>query len=110
MNLWTTTWVRHFSSTRVGVEYCRERVRPLLHTLGFRLRRWRHCHLKAKAEEQEACIAELEGLVAAWPEEWELLCVDEATVRRPPTLTAQWCVVDEVPEVPTGDDQTQVHV
>jgi transposase len=31
-------------------------------------------------------------------------------VRRHPTLTAQWCLVDEVPEVPTGDDHTKVHV
>jgi hypothetical protein len=36
--------------------------------------------------------------------------VDEETVRRHPTLTAQWCLVDEVPEVPTGDDHTKVHV
>ena len=102
--------VRHFIYTRFGVEYCRERVRQLLHTLGFRLRRLRHCHLKAKAEEQEAFTAELEALVAEWPEEWERLLVDEATVRRPPTLTAQWCLVDEGPEVPTGDDHTKVHV
>jgi len=102
--------VRHFIYTRFGVEYCRERVRQLLHALGFRLRRLRHCHLKAQAEEQEAFVAELEALVAEWPEEWELLFVDEATVRRHPTLTAQWCLVDDVPEVPTGDDHTKVHV
>ena len=110
MNLWTTKLVRHFIYTRFGVEYCRERVRQLLHTLGFRLRRLRHGHLKAKAEEQEVCIAELEALVAAWSEEWERLFVDEATVRRHPTLTAQWCLGDEVPKVPTGDDHTKVHV
>jgi transposase len=110
MSLWTTKLVRHFIYTRFGVEYCRERVRQLLHALGFRLRRLRHCHLKARAEEQEAFVAELEALVAEWPEEWELLFVDEATVRRHPTLTAQWCLVDEVPEVPTGDDHTKVHV
>jgi transposase len=39
-----------------------------------------------------------------------LIFVDEATVRRHPTLTAQWCLVDEVPEVPTGDDHGKVHV
>ena len=39
-----------------------------------------------------------------------MICVDEATVRRHPTLTAQWCLVDEVPEVPTGDDHTKVHI
>jgi transposase len=110
MNVWTTKLVRHFIYTRVGVEYCRERVRQLLHTLGFRLRRLRHCHLKAKVEEQEAFVAELEALVEEWPEEWELLFVDEATVRRHPTLTAQWCLVDEVPEVPTGDDHVKGHV
>jgi hypothetical protein len=110
MNLWTTKLVRHFIYTRFGVKYCRERGRQLLHALGFRLRRLRHCHLKAKAEEQEAFTAELEALLAEWPEEWELLFVDEATVRRHPTLTAQWCLVDEVPEVPTGDDHTKVHV
>ena len=60
MNLWTTKLVRHFIYTRFGVEYCRERVRQLLHTLGFRLRRLRHGHLKAKAEEQEVFIAELD--------------------------------------------------
>jgi hypothetical protein len=110
MNLWTTKLVRHFIYTRFGVECCREQVRQLLHRLGFRLRRLRHCHLRAKAEEQEAFVVELEALGEEWPEEWELLCVDEATVRRHPTLAAQWCVVDEVPEVPTGDDHARVHV
>jgi hypothetical protein len=106
MNRWTTQLVRHFLYTRFGVTCCRERVRQLLHTLGFRLRRLRHRHLKAKAEEQEAFIAEREAWVEEWPEEWDLLFVDEATGRRHPTLTAQWCLVDEVPEVPTGDDHT----
>jgi DDE superfamily endonuclease len=36
--------------------------------------------------------------------------VDEATVRRHPTLTAPWCVVEGVPKVPTGDDHTKVQV
>ena len=109
-NLWTTKLVRHWIYTRFGVEYCRERVRQLLHALGFRLRRLRHRHLKAKAEEQVAFVAELEELLVAWPEDAELLCVDEATVRRHPTLTAQWCLVDEIPDVLTGDDHAKVHV
>jgi hypothetical protein len=109
-SLWTTKLVRHFLYTRLGVEYCRERVRQMLHDLGFRLRRLRHRHLKAQPEEQAAFRAELEERLAAWPEEWELIFVDEATVRRHPTLTAQWCLVDEVPEVPTEDDHTKVHV
>ena len=108
--MWTTKLVRHFIYTRFGIEYCRERVRQLLHMLGFRWRRLRHRHLKAKAEEQVAFQAELDARLAEWPEDWELICVDEATVRRHPTLTAQWCVVDEVPEVPTGDEHTKVHV
>jgi transposase len=110
MSLWTTKLVRHFISTRFGIEYCRERVRQVLHALGFRLRRLRHCHLKAKVEEQEVFVAELEELLVEWPADWELIFVDEATVRRHPTLTAQWCLVDEVPEVPTGDDHAKVHV
>jgi DDE superfamily endonuclease/Winged helix-turn helix len=110
MSLWTTKLARHFIYTRFGMEYCRERVRQLLHELGFRLRRLRHRHLKAKPEEQAAFRAELAELVAERPEDCELIFVDEATVRRHPTLTAQWCVVDEVPEVPTGDIHTKVHV
>jgi hypothetical protein len=110
MSVRTTKLVRHFIATRLGVEYCRERVRQLLHGLGFRLRRLRPRHLKGNPEEQAAFRAELEELLAAWPEEWELLCVDEATGRRHPPLTAQWCLVDDVPEVPTGDIHTQVHV
>jgi hypothetical protein len=55
-------------------------------------------------------VAELEALVEEWPAEWELLLVDEATGRRHPPLTAQWCLVDEVPEVPTGDAQAKVQV
>ena len=108
--MWTTTWARHFIYARFGIEYCRERVRQLLHALGFRRRRLRHRHLKAKPEAQVAFRAELEALLEDWPEAWELLCVDEATVRRHPMLTAQWCVVDEVAEVPTGGDHTKVHV
>ena len=110
MSLWTTKSVRHFLYTRFRIEYCRERVRQLLHALGFRLRRLRHRHLKAKPEEQAAFRAELEKHLEAWPEDWELVFVDEATVRRHPTLTAQWCLVDDVPEVPTGDIHTKVHV
>jgi hypothetical protein len=52
----------------------------------------------------------LAKLLAEWPEDWELIFVDEATVRRHPTLTAQWCLVDAVPAVPTRDDHTKVHV
>jgi transposase len=110
ISVWTTKLVRHFIYTRFGIEYCRERGRQLLHALGFRLRRLRHRHLKAKPEEQAAFRTELEKHLEAWPEDWELIFVDEATVRRHPTLTAQWCLVDEVPAVPTGDDHTKVHV
>jgi hypothetical protein len=81
-----------------------------LHAQGFRLRRLRHRHLKAKAGDQAVFRTELEALVEEWSEEWELIHVDEATLRRHPTLTAQWCMVDEVPEVPMGDDQTTVQV
>jgi transposase len=110
MSLWTTKLVRHFIYTRFGMKYCRERVRQALHELGFRLRRLRHRHLKAKSEEQAAFRAELAELLAEWPEDCELIFVDEATVRRHPTLTAQWCLVEDMPEVPTGDDHTKVHV
>jgi hypothetical protein len=110
MRLWTTKLVRHFLDPRFGSESCRERVRQVRHELGFRLRRLRHRHLKAKAEEPVAFQAELQGLLQDWPEEWEWLFVDEATIRRHPTLTAQWCVLEEIPEVPTGDDHTKVHV
>jgi hypothetical protein len=51
-----------------------------------------------------------EGLLGDGPEDWELLLVDEASVRRHPTLTAQWGLVDDTPEVPTGDDHAKVHV
>ena len=110
MSLWTTKLVRHFISTRVGIEYCRERMRQLLHALGFRLRRLRHRYLRAKPEEQAAFRAELQELLTTWPADAELLFVDEATVRRYPTLTAQWCLVDDVPEIPTGDDHSKVHI
>jgi transposase len=110
MSLWTTKLVRHFIYTRFGLEYCRARVRQLLHARGFRLRRLRHRHLRAKPEEQADFVAELEELLAEWPEDWELVCVDEVPIRRHPTLTVQGCVVDAVPAVPTGDDHTKVHV
>jgi hypothetical protein len=50
----------------------------------------------------------LEAWLIDWPEEWELIVVAEATVRRHPTLTAQWCSGDDVPEVATGDDHAEV--
>jgi len=78
--------------------------------LGFRLRRLRHRHLRAKPEEQAAFVTELATLVEDWSQDCELLFVDEATVRRHPTLTAQWCLGNDIPEVPTGDDHTKVHV
>lgn len=108
--MWTTKWVRPCIDTRLGSEYGRERVRQLLHALGFRLRRRRPRHLKAKPEAQAAFVAEGESLLAEWPEDCERLVVDEATLRRHPTLSAQGCLVDEVPEVPTGDDHTTVPV
>jgi transposase len=89
MSVWTTTWVRHFSSRRFGMVSCRERVRQLRHALGFRWRRLRHRHLKAKPEEPAVFVAALAELLAKWPEDWELVLVDEATVRRHPTLTLQ---------------------
>jgi hypothetical protein len=109
MSSWTTTLVRHLIYTHFGIEYSRERVRQVMHALGFRLRRLRH-HLKAKPKEQAAFVAELEEWLVDWPEAWELIVVDEPTVRRHPTLTAQWCLGDDVPEVPMGDDHAKVHV
>ena len=96
--------------TRCGVEYSRERVRQLLHGLGFRRRRLRHYHLKANPQEQGAFVTDLDLLLRGWAEDWEMLFVDEATVRRHPTLSAMWCLVDAIPDVPTGDDHTKVHV
>ena len=90
--------------------YCRERARQLLHAVGFRLRRLRHRHLRGNPTEQEAFVIELSTLLEDWPQDCELLFVDEATVRRHPTLTAQGCLSDDIPEVPTGDDHTKVHV
>lgn len=110
MSLWTTKLLKHFLYTRCGVEYSRERVRQLLHDLGFRRRRLRHRHLKANPQEQAAFVTDLHLLLQDWPEDWELLYVDEATVRRHPTLSAMWCLVDDIPEVPTGDDHTKVQV
>lgn len=71
-----------FVWTRWGIEYSRERVRQVMHALGLRWRRLRHRYLKAKREEQAACVAELEEWWLDWPEEWELIFVDEAPVRR----------------------------
>jgi hypothetical protein len=102
--------VRHFIYTPLGVACCRERVHQLLHAPGFRLRRLRHRHLEAKPEAQAAFRTALEALLAAWPEDRELVCVEEATIRRHPTLAARGCVVEDVPEVPPGDDHTKVHV
>ena len=110
MSLWTTKLLKHFLSTRCGVEYSRERVRQLLHGLGFRQRRLRHRLLKANPQEQAAFVTDLNILLKDWPADWELLFVDEATVRRHPTLTAMWCLVDAIPEVPTGDEHTKVQV
>jgi transposase len=109
-SLWTTTWVRHFMSTRLGSESCRERVRQLRHEWGSRRRGLRHLHLQAKPEEPAAFRTELEARLAEGPADWEWLLVDKATVRRHPTLTAPWCLGDEGPEVPTGGDHTTVQV
>jgi hypothetical protein len=110
VSLWSTTLGQHFLSTRYDMEYCRERVRQILHALGLRWRRVRHRHLQATPQEQAAFLTERHVLRAAWPEDRELLCVDEATVCRHPPLTAPWCLGDDVPEVPTGDDHTKGHV
>jgi len=66
MGMWTTKLARHFIPTRFGIEYCRERVRQLLHELGFRWRRLRHRHLRTKMEEQAAFVSELETWLADW--------------------------------------------
>lgn len=110
MSLWTTKLFRHFLPTRCGVDYSRKRVRQLLHDLGFRQRRVRYGHLKANPQEQAAFVTDLNLLLQDWPEDWALLFVDEATVRRHPRLSAMWCLADDIPEVPTGDDHTKVQV
>jgi hypothetical protein len=110
MSLGTTKLLKPLLSTRCGVEDGRERVRPRLHGLGARQRRWRHRHLTANPQEQAACVRERHLLLTAWPADWALLVVDEATVRRPPTLNARGCLGDDIPERPTGDEHTQVHV
>jgi hypothetical protein len=85
-------------------------VRQLLHALGVRRRRLRPHHLKANPEAQAAVVADLASLLAKWPADGALLCVDAATRRRHPTLTAPWGLVADVPAVPTGADQTRGQV
>jgi hypothetical protein len=107
--MWTTKLVQHCICTRLGLAYYWERVRQLLPELGFRWRRLRHRHLKAKPEAQAAFRTEWGELLAEWHEDCELILVGEATVRRHLTWTVQWCLVEGVPEVPTGDDHTKVY-
>ena len=82
--VWTTNWVRHFRSTRCGSESCRGRVRQRRHARGGRLRRLRPRPRKATPEAPAAFVAEVEWRLAAWPEDGEVICVDEATIRRHP--------------------------
>jgi hypothetical protein len=103
LSLWTTKLVCPFIYTRFGTEYGRERARQLLHALGCRLIRLRHHYLRAKTEEQAACVPAVEELLTDWTEEaWHRLFVNEVTVRHHPTLTAPWGLRDDVPDVPTG--------
>jgi hypothetical protein len=55
-------------------------------------------------------VTEFEELLAEGTADWDLVRVDEATVRREPMLTAQSSLVDDVPEEPTDNDTTRVHV
>jgi hypothetical protein len=99
--------VRHCLATRWGGEDGCERVRPLWPARGCRRRRRRHRHLQRTPAEHAACRTALEARLGEWPEAWALVVVAEATVRRHPPRTAQWCVRDDVPEGPTGDLHTQ---
>jgi hypothetical protein len=92
MRLWPTTLARPFLSTRLGMEYCRDRVRHVLHALGVRLRRPRYRHRKANPPAQAAFLAKLPEIVAALPDDGPLRFVDAATVRRHPPLTVPWCL------------------
>jgi hypothetical protein len=98
--------VRPFLDTRVGSESGRARGRHRRPEVGFRRRRLRHRPLKAKPEAPAALQVELAARLAEGPEAWDLLCGEAAPVRRHPTLTAQWGVVEDVPEGPTGADPT----
>jgi len=105
MSFWTTKLLKHFLYTHCGIEYSRERIRQLLRELGVRQRRLRHRHLRADPEEQAAFVIDLNLLLQDWPDEWELLFVDEATVRRHLTVSARWCLADDIPGVPQDDEQ-----
>jgi hypothetical protein len=105
--VWTTPVGRPWRYPRVGGADGRQHGRQRRHDLGVRWRRLRHRHLQAQPAEPAAVRAEVEARLAAWPEAWAVLCVEEAPVRRPPTRTAPWGVVDEGPEGPTGADPTQ---
>ena len=104
----TTPGVRHCIAARFGS--ASERGRQWRPGRGCRWRRLRPRHRRAQPGEQAAGARERRDLWAPWPadEAWRL--IEEATVRRHPTLTAPWGLVDEGPDVPTGDDHTQVHV
>jgi hypothetical protein len=110
MRVWPTTLVRHCIYIRFGIAYGRERGRHVLHACRCRWRRRRSRHLQAAPQEQGAFVHTLPEQLQAWPEEQELLCVAEATVRRPPPRTAPWGLADAVPEVPTGAAHTKVPV
>jgi hypothetical protein len=74
------------------------------------LRRRRPRPLKAKQHEQTAFLTALHPLPQEKTAEQERLFVAEAPVRRPPTVTAQRGVADDILEVPTREAYTTGHV
>jgi hypothetical protein len=49
-----------------------------------------------------ALKAESAAGLTAWPEDWELICGDAATVRRHPTMTGRGAWLTRFPTCPRG--------
>lgn len=101
---WTLGRLSGWIADRFGIRLCAERIRQVLHAIGFSYARPRYSYLLADRKERTAFLEEFSSLDGA------LMFEDECTVSQHPSLHGMWVLKGTKPKVPTFGNHVKRHV
>lgn len=98
---WTCKLVSDFISKTFDIKLTIERVRQILHRLGFRLVKPSHFFIKRKERERLEFAIKIEETIKNLDENTELFFQDETIFIQHPSLVAMWTLKGERPMIAT---------
>jgi len=87
-----------------------ERIRQILHELGFRLVKPSHFFIKRDENEREEFVIRMKDVIQNLDDKTELLFQDESIFKQHPILMAMWALKGIRPQIPTYGNHARMGV